>query len=118
MAGAQSVALRFFRALHARDFSTAGDCLRDDLSFQGPFETFTKAAPYLEAVKGLYSGVRSVDIKKVFVDGDEVCVFYEMTTNTVSGALICEWMRVAGDKIAAVRAVFDARPFAAMFDRA
>ena len=41
-----------------------------------------------------------------------------MVTNTPAGtAFICEWYHIRGDKIGAVRAVFDARPFAPMFNR-
>jgi hypothetical protein len=39
-----------------------------------------------------------------------------MVTNTPAGtAFVCEWYQVKGEKIADVRIVFDARPFAAMF---
>jgi hypothetical protein len=49
---------------------------------------------------------------------DDVCVLYDMVTNTPSGAaFIAEWYQVKGGKIAALRAVFDARPFAALFGR-
>jgi hypothetical protein len=52
----------------------------------------------------------------VFVDGDDVCVLYDMVTNTPVGtALIVEWHKLKDDKIAAITAVFDARPFAPMF---
>jgi len=39
-----------------------------------------------------------------------------MVTKTPAGtAFIAEWIHVKGDKIASIRTVFDARPFAAMF---
>ena len=50
------------------------------------------------------------------VDGNDVCMLYDMVTNTPAGtAFIAEWIEVKGDKIASIRTVFDARPFAAMF---
>jgi hypothetical protein len=59
-----------------------------------------------------------VEPKKTFVDGDDVGLLYGMVTNTPVGtALICEWYHVRGDKIGSVRVVFDARPFAPMFNR-
>ena len=52
----------------------------------------------------------------MFVDGNDLCVLYNMVTNTPSGtAFIAEWYQVKDGKITYVRAVFDARPFAAMF---
>jgi len=39
-----------------------------------------------------------------------------MVTRTPIGtAFVCEWYKVKGEKIAEIRTVFDARPFAAMF---
>jgi hypothetical protein len=50
------------------------------------------------------------------VDGDDVCVLYGMVTNMQAGtAFIAEWYQVWGGKIAPLRAVFDARPFAPLF---
>jgi len=41
-----------------------------------------------------------------------------MVTKTPAGtAFIAEWHQVKGGKIAAIRVVFDARPFALMFSK-
>src|SRR5215475_6303404 len=85
-------------------------------SFRGPIDTFHKPEPYLEALKRLHPIIQRIDILKMFADGNDVCVLYDMVTNTPIGtAFICEWYQVKGDKISSVRVVFDARPFAAMF---
>src|SRR5207247_9274559 len=90
----------------------------DDLSCGGPSESFHRAERYLEARGKLHPIVERVEPRRTFVDGDDVCVLYDMVTNTPAGtAFICEWYRVRGDKIGAIRAVFDARPFAPMFNR-
>ena len=54
--------------------------------------------------------------QKVFVDGDDVCVIYDLKTAPVPRSRTCEWYRVRRGKIAAVSVIFDARPFAAMFE--
>ena len=36
----------------------------DDLSFEGPIDTFHKAEPYLAAIQGLSKIVKRVDVKK------------------------------------------------------
>lgn len=103
-------------ALGTGDFDTARTFMRDDMSFQGPFDTFTTADDYLGALKQLATIIERIDLKKVFVDGDDVCVLYDMVTKTPAGtAFIAEWYQVQGGKIAALRAVFDARPFAPLF---
>lgn len=109
---------RFMDALGAGDFAAARACLADDFRFEGPFDTFTTPEPYLAALRALYSIVTQVTIVKLFVDGADACLLYEMTTSTAAGsAFICEWFRIHGDRIASMRAVFDARPFAAMFSK-
>jgi len=105
-------------ALGKGDFALARYLMQDNMIFEGPLDTFNKADDYLESLKRLYSIIQRIDLKKVFVDGDDVCRLDEMVTNTPAGtAFIAEWYQVRGGKIAYIRAVFDARPFAALFGR-
>jgi hypothetical protein len=90
--------------------------LHDDLSFRGPIDTFDAPEPYPESLKKLKQIVSRVDMRKVFVDSDDVCLLHDMVTNTpVATAFIAEWHHVQGKKIGSIRVVFDARPFVAMF---
>jgi hypothetical protein len=103
-------------ALGAGDFAAARNLMQDDMAFQGPFDTFHTADAYLEALQKLAAIIERIDLKKVFVDGEDVCVLYDMVTNTPAGtAFIAEWYRVRAGKIASLRAVFDGRPFAPLF---
>lgn len=110
---ARDVADRYFKAWTGRDFATARRLLRDDLEFQGPIDTFHRADDYSAAIQGLSGIIKSIELRKLFVDGQDVCVIYDLVTNTPAGtAPIAEWYHVDGDKISAIRAFFDARPFA------
>jgi hypothetical protein len=54
----------------------------------------------------------------MFVDGDDVCMFYDLVTNSPAGtALVAEWHHVSGGKIDRIRVVFDARPFAPLMGK-
>ena len=118
MAKAAEIVQSFKQALDKGDIPAARKLLHDNLSFRGPIDTFDKPEPYLEALKKLHPIVQRIDIKKMFVDGNDVCMLYDMITNTPAGtAFIAEWIQVKGDKIASIRTVFDARPFAAMFGK-
>lgn len=115
MANASEIVQRFMQTLGNGDFAAARNLLDDNLSFRGPIDAFEEAEPYIEALRRLHHIIQRVDMKRMFVDGDDVCVLYDMVTTTPAGtAFIAEWYQVKRGKIAAIRTVFDARPFAAM----
>jgi hypothetical protein len=118
MAQAADIVQGFQQALGKGDFISARKYLHDDLAFRGPIDAFDKPEPYLEALKKLHSMVQRVDVKKMFVDGNDVCMLYDLVTNTPAGtAFVSEWFQVKSDRITSIRVVFDGRPFAAMFER-
>src|SRR5262249_6044262 len=116
MASAVETVQGFMQAIGKGDFAAARKLVQDNLAFRGPLETFDKPEPYLESLKKLHHIGQRVDMHKNFYDGNDVCLLYDMVTNTPAGtAFIAEWYQVRGGKIASIRVVFDARPFAAMF---
>ncbi|TLZ73191.1 MAG: nuclear transport factor 2 family protein [Methanobacteriota archaeon] len=118
MTNAKDVVNGFQKALGKGDFEAARTFLDDHLKFVGPFESFDRPEPYLASLERLHHIIARVEPKKMFVDGDDVCLLYDMVTNTPAGtAFISEWHQVRGDKIAAIRVVFDPRPFVPMFNR-
>ena len=106
---------RYQQATARGDFKTARTLVHDDLSFHGPFDRFNRPEPLFAALQMLRTIVERADVKKVFVDGSDVCVLYDLVTNTVGTELIAEWYKVKDNKISHIRALFDARPFAPMF---
>ena len=96
------------------DFAQARKMVHDDLSFCGPIDRFASPEPLFEALKALSPIVDRVADRKTFVDGDDVCVLYDMVTKKSGTELIVEWFKVRGDKISEIRVVFDARPFVSL----
>ena len=116
MAASASIVQRYQEAIARGDFAAARTFMRDDMSFHGPLEAHHRPEPFLESLKLLQPIIERIEPRRTFADGDDVCILYDMVTNTPAGtALIAEWYQVKGGKIAEVRAVFDARPFAALF---
>jgi len=116
MADTAQVADDFFEAWTNKDFERARSLLHDDLSFEGPIESFSDADSYIASLKQLSGIVTGADKQRVFVDGDDVCVIYDLKTAPIPSSRTCEWYRVRDGKIASVSVVFDARPFAPMFE--
>lgn len=104
---------RYHEALGRRDLEGARKLLRDDLRFEGPFESIERADDYLAAIQKLFGIVESIEVRHASADGDQVVALYDMVTTTPAGTqLVCEWYGVEGGKIAWIRAVFDSAPFA------
>jgi len=116
MTDAARVAEDFFAAWTGKDFNRARMLLHDDLSFQGPIDTFDDADAYMRAIQGLSQIVTGAEKRKVFVDGDAVCVIYDLKTAPVPSAPTAEWYRVRDGRIASIQVFFDARPFAPLFE--
>src|SRR5260370_14230127 len=84
-ANASEIVESYRAALGKGDFATARTLMQDNMSFQGPLDTFHTADQYLEATRKLASIIQRIDVTKVFVDGDDVCVLYDIVTNTPAG---------------------------------
>jgi hypothetical protein len=85
MTSAKEIVERYKAAMGRGDFTAARELLHDDLAFYGPIDTFNRADDYIAASKRLANIIQRIDLKKVFVDGDDVCVLYDMVTNTPAG---------------------------------
>jgi hypothetical protein len=106
-----------FEAWTGKDFERARGFLHDDMSFDGPIDSFSDANSYLASLQQLSGIVTGTEKQKVFVDGDDVCVIYDLKTAPVPSSRTCEWYTVRDGRIASVSVVFDARPFAARLER-
>lgn len=82
----------------------------------GPFDKFERADDFIEAIKGLAPIVEDVHVRRLFADGDDVCLIFDMVTAGAGSQPTAEWYSVRDGRIASLRVIFDARPFAAMFE--
>src|SRR5262249_30699458 len=115
---AAAVVQQYMQAVGSGDFGRARTLLHDQFLFQGPIDTFSNPDQLLASLEQLNTIVERVDVKKTSPDGDDVCLLYDMVTKTPAGtAFIAEWHHVKDGKIDRTRVVFDARPFAAMFEK-
>jgi hypothetical protein len=72
---------------------------------------------FLQAITGEYRDFKTArsyvkDIKKVFADGDDVCILHETNLAKPPAKVFTSlWFHVDGGKISSLRALFDPRPF-------
>lgn len=104
----KQVVIAYIEALDGQRYEEALDLLDDGVRIRGPAgETYGKPMDFIGMLRK-YHG--RYDIKKVFVDGDDVCVLYDLAT-TGSSVHMSSWYQVEGGKIVSINTVFDPRAF-------
>ena len=104
----EATVVSYIRALDAQRYEEALGLLHDKVRIKGPAgESFGKPLEFIEMLRK-YRG--KYDVKKVFVDGDDVCVLYELST-TGSTVFMSSWYKVENGRIVSIQSVFDPRAF-------
>jgi len=108
---AKEIVMEFLQAITGehRDFKTARSYVKDNVSYVSPLNSFDSAEPYLKYNESLH--LPKLDIKKVFTDGDDVCILHETILTKPPAVFTSLWFHVDGGKISSLRALFDPRPF-------
>jgi hypothetical protein len=89
------------------------ELLDPEIEFRGPYVSLQGAAAYTTALRRLAAVRLRHDIRKVFVDGDEVCVIYDFVTDTPAGAVpFVEWLTFANGRLRSIQLYFDREQFA------
>jgi hypothetical protein len=119
----KTLALAYLDAVAKQAYGTVEGLLAEDLQFRGPASTRTSAQDFISALKRLGAIHVRNDVKRVFVDGDDVCLIYDFVTDTTAGALpTIEWLRFDGARIRSIDLYYDRLPWqtvlAAMAERA
>ena len=118
MSRAKDIVGAYMAAFAAKGQERSRQYLHPSMTFVDPLETFTNAADYEASITQLQSIVTRVDQRKVVAGESDVCVRYDLVTNTLAGtSRIVQWFHVEGDQITAIETFLDGRPFAAMCGR-
>ncbi|MET7556480.1 nuclear transport factor 2 family protein [Streptomyces albidoflavus] len=109
MASTEQVAERFHAALTAADADGLQEVLADEVTFEGPVATASGVA---ECVAGLVEMGKMISGDQVEVrlaDGGNVLTWSTVRAGGGPGRPTVTWLRVDGERITAIRTVFDAR---------
>lgn len=112
----QQIAEAYFDAWRDKDFSALGELLHDDVTFQGPFDSLDSAYALINAITPLSGLVKTLEKQHVLVNGQDVCIIYDLVpVKDVPNVSMAELYHVTGNKISAIRIIFDTAPFTAIF---
>ena len=104
----KTIALSYVEACGRKDLEAVAPLLAPDVRVRGPARVIEGAAPYVAALRQLGAIWAGSELKKVFADGAEACVFYDFVSDTPAGTLpMVEWVRVEDGKIRAIELYYD-----------
>ena len=105
----KEVVLSYIRALDGGKYDEALAHLHERVRIRGPAgEAYGKPTDFIEMLRK-YKG--RYDIKKVFADGNDVCVLYDLAT-TGPTVYMSSWYQVEDGVIVSINTIFDPRAFA------
>jgi ketosteroid isomerase-like protein len=113
----KTLALDYLDAVSKKELARLDGLLAPDLAFRGPASTRSTARDFVGALERIgVIHVRS-DVKRVFVDGNDVCVIYDFVTDTPAGVVpTVEWLRVEDGRIRAIDLYYDRVPWKLVMD--
>lgn len=100
----------YVKAWTSGDFDTTRSTLADDVSFVGPLGTADGIEECMNGLQGLKQIVESSEQQQVIVDGDDVCLIYDLATTKFGTIPTAGWFQLRDGKITSIRVFFDPRP--------
>jgi hypothetical protein len=102
----KDVVMSCIEALNNEQFKLASNYMSDDMVFSGVLVTRNGAEAYMKDMEKMKL---KYNVKKTFVDGDDVCILSDLTMSGIT-LFCCSWYHVKNNKINSLRVVFDPRP--------
>jgi SnoaL-like domain len=108
---AEAIVLQYLDAVANKELDRCAELVDPEIRFVGPAMTITGTRDLLAAFRHIGAiHVRS-DIKRVFSDGNDVCVIYDFVTDALGALPAIEWVRVEGGRIKSVNLYYDQVPW-------
>jgi len=106
-----TTASKCLEAWSSGDLATTRSLLTEDVTFTGPLGYSKGADAYVRGVAKMAETVTGVDLKKLIVEGDDVCIMYDLVSTQAGTLPTVGWYHFSADeKIDSVRSYFDPRP--------
>jgi hypothetical protein len=98
-----TVARAYLDAVSRKDFEAFQRLLAPEVTFTGPAAALSGPPAVAAAYRRFSAMLVRNDLKKTFVDGNEVCLIYDFVTDTPAGAVpTVEWLAIEGGKVRSI----------------
>ena len=102
----KALAARYIEAVGQKRFEAVAPLLHPELEFGGNVAASRGADAWLAALRRLSPILLRNDIRRVFADGNEVCVIYDFVT-VVCPVPSVEWLVIGDERIRSIFLLFD-----------
>jgi limonene-1,2-epoxide hydrolase len=106
----KEIVTSFIESLNSKDLKSARSYVSDDYSVRAPQGSYDTAEAYFKDVEKAQQKYNSrYEIKRVFADGNDVCVIADVIAGPSSNSAFsaCGWYRVEGQKIRSLRLMYE-----------
>jgi ketosteroid isomerase-like protein len=97
-----------FAAYRANDRKAVEDCFTDDLTFTSPYDDSIDKPTYFVRCWRDSGWIERQQLEKIFVEGDEAFVTYEVVTKDGKRFRNTEFFRFDGERITSIEVYFGA----------
>ena len=111
--------ISFLDAVEQRNFAAAKRHLSStEFSYHGPIDHFDNRDDFIADIARLETILKRIERRRLFCDGDEVCIIvtYVTTVEDIASTRAAHWVRVHDGTIVSIEGFLDARAYARMFD--
>src|SRR5262245_55690026 len=107
----EAVALAYLDAVASKDIERVAALVEPEVEFVSPANRLSGARDFLAGLRRIGAIHVRNEVKRVFRDGNEVCVIYDFVTDTVGAVPTIEWLRIDGGRIRSVNLYYDQVPW-------
>lgn len=107
----EATALAYLDAVASKDLDRLNALLHPEVRFVSPASNLSTPKELLPAFRRIGAVHVRSDVKRVFSDGNEVCVIYDFVTDVVGAVKTVEWLRIENGRIRSIDLYYDQVPW-------
>ncbi len=107
----EKIALAYLNAVSTKQLDQLDAIVSPDVRFVGPARTMSGRDNLVQALRRISAIHVRNDVKRVFADGDEVCVIYDLVTDTIGALATIEWLQINDGRIQSIHLYYDQLPW-------
>lgn len=105
------IALAYLDAVGKKRLHELDAIVAPEVRFVGPAMTMTGRADLVAALQRISAVHVRNDVKRVFADGNEVCVIYDLVTDMFGALPTIEWLKIESGRIQSINLYYDQVPW-------